>query len=1135
MSSKVELVTVNTPLNSSSFQQQINNNFTAIEESLNKQLQREPQEGVNNAMQQEIDMNSNRIINLAEPVNPSDAARFKEVQDVQGYAQEAKDARDEAVQAKEDAVDAKEAAEDAKTDAVDAKEDAESARDTAVQAKDDAVAAKDDITTLLTEDYPEITTVANNISDVQTVAANVTDVNTVAGVSSDVTTVAGVASDVSTVAGDTANIATVAGISSDVSTVAGVASDISTVEGIASDVSTVAGIASDVTAVAGDASNVSTVAGMSSDISDVVTNMTAIQGASQNASDAADSAELAHKWATSSTVVESGQYGASYYALRAANYMNGAESARDTARDWATKTDGLVESTDYSSKYYAQQAAAIVATLGSVLVYKGSVATYADLPATGNHIGDVWNVLADGKNYAWDGTAWDDFGGAITVSIATASDVSLTNLQNGEVLIYNSTTQKWENGTVQSGSENVLNSLTSAQAAILVANGTYEGEPAVSGTVYTNEAGKFQQYTKTTNEAGTVSVANATSVGGYLGSIGNTLFALPYSGTTGNYSTDKGATWTNFTSPVSGGYVAIGGTSEFVVAIYSGSIMSSTDGHTWTTGTKPTTATGNFTFSTANGKLYLNDREHVYYTSDGSTWTQMSDLPITGAFRFVSNDNIMVLIPDGLSSSSSTTWYKSTDNGTTWTSFTGLNLWYQSNFPACVLDTGNGFVIAGSWSGTGGSKLFSEDFTTNTTIPYTSLDASASAAGVKTANGLCVIISDAGYSSTKDTYCYSADGATWTKATLPAGVAYRGLATVGNDVLIGNQRYSGNPLYDVHGEVWYTYTLTDLSMTSAEISAAIPSGILTNTATGSNSLTILGTAATGTNDIAIGVGSKATGGSSVALGYSCTANGSSGIAIGNDAYAGGSNSIYIGYKYNSGYYAAGQYDICIGYNTSTSGSGGCVCIGGSSSAGYGGVAVGYSASANYNSRGVAIGNSAKSQASYAIQLGQGTNSNANTFSVGLSSSLNVQLLDSTGEIPEARMAKIIISGASDPTTATVGTVGQLYKNTTDGGIFKCTDTTGSVYTWSELGAGGGGSSIAKETYTNPALTASDNYCTWTITHGLNTKDVVVSVFRTDDDVEPMVNIIHRTTSTVIVVFNSSADIAAGAYKAVIIG
>lgn len=77
--SKINLVTVNTPLNSSSFQQEINSNFTAIGEALEKQLQREPQEDINNAMQQELDMNSYRIINLGAPVNPSDAARKQDI------------------------------------------------------------------------------------------------------------------------------------------------------------------------------------------------------------------------------------------------------------------------------------------------------------------------------------------------------------------------------------------------------------------------------------------------------------------------------------------------------------------------------------------------------------------------------------------------------------------------------------------------------------------------------------------------------------------------------------------------------------------------------------------------------------------------------------------------------------------------------------------------------------------------------------------------------------------------------------------------------------------------------------------------------------------------------------------------
>lgn len=57
--------------------------------------------------------------------------------------------------------------------------------------------------------------------------------------------------------------------------------------------------------------------------------------------------------------------------------------------------------------------------LTTVYRYKGSVATYADLPTTGQKVGDVWNVetadpdhgIKAGDNVAWDGAQWDTLGG----------------------------------------------------------------------------------------------------------------------------------------------------------------------------------------------------------------------------------------------------------------------------------------------------------------------------------------------------------------------------------------------------------------------------------------------------------------------------------------------------------------------------------------------------------------------------------------------------------------------------------------------------------------------------------------------------------------------------------------------------
>ena len=47
------------------------------------------------------------------------------------------------------------------------------------------------------------------------------------------------------------------------------------------------------------------------------------------------------------------------------------------------------------------------AKVSSVYRFRGSVATYSDLPTTGQVVGDVWNVEDTGANYAWSGTEWD--------------------------------------------------------------------------------------------------------------------------------------------------------------------------------------------------------------------------------------------------------------------------------------------------------------------------------------------------------------------------------------------------------------------------------------------------------------------------------------------------------------------------------------------------------------------------------------------------------------------------------------------------------------------------------------------------------------------------------------------------------
>lgn len=71
--------------------------------------------------------------------------------------------------------------------------------------------------------------------------------------------------------------------------------------------------------------------------------------------------------------------------------------------------------------------------VSAVMRYKGSKDTYADLPAEGNAIGDVWNIatadiaqgIKAGDNVAWNGTGWDVLGGAVDLSgYATKTDLN---------------------------------------------------------------------------------------------------------------------------------------------------------------------------------------------------------------------------------------------------------------------------------------------------------------------------------------------------------------------------------------------------------------------------------------------------------------------------------------------------------------------------------------------------------------------------------------------------------------------------------------------------------------------------------------------------------------------------------------
>lgn len=92
--------------------------------------------------------------------------------------------------------------------------------------------------------------------------------------------------------------------------------------------------------------------------------------------------------------------------------------------------------------------------LATVYKYKGSVETYADLPTSGQQVGDVWNIetadpdhgIKAGDNVAWDGAQWDTLGGNHDLS-----------------------------GYAQLNSANTFTALNTFRANIIVSNGTAAG------------------------------------------------------------------------------------------------------------------------------------------------------------------------------------------------------------------------------------------------------------------------------------------------------------------------------------------------------------------------------------------------------------------------------------------------------------------------------------------------------------------------------------------------------------------------------------------------------------------------------------------------------------------------------------
>lgn len=250
------------------------------------------------------------------------------------------------------------------------------------------------------------------------------------------------------------------------------------------------------------------------------------------------------------------------------------EAAQDAVEDseaWAVGERGGVpvpsgdETYHNNSKYWAEQAAQYAQ---GGIVFRGSVA-FTSIPSTGMSDGDMYNITNDfttdsrfiegagkecaaGTNIVWieDVEKWDIFAMSKIGSLDDLNDVNISSPTNGQGLLYNSTTQEWENTNIPSGGASALDDLTDVEITT----------PS-SGQVLKYDGSKW------------VNGAGGSASGDYVGLYGDTLVGSDLNNITsvGNYYNDGTVTVSNYPA-----FPGVSATSVFRMTVEKESDSSST-------------------------------------------------------------------------------------------------------------------------------------------------------------------------------------------------------------------------------------------------------------------------------------------------------------------------------------------------------------------------------------------------------------------------------------------------------------------------------------------------------------------------------------------------------------------------------
>ena len=172
----------------------------------------------------------------------------------------------------------------------------------------------------------------------------------------------------------------------------------------------------------------------------------------------------------------------------------------DEEAELAIVYDSIAEAMEQAGYITADDVqTAINAALTSVFRYKGVKSSAAELPATGNKVGDVWFVSSDNSEYAWNGERWEQLGSANgapaspTGMVAEAtgkttirikwSDPEEMTYSNGAYSVWKATALVRKTGsTPQSPSDGTLVTMSTTHDAY--ATSGYQDTGLENGTTY---------------------------------------------------------------------------------------------------------------------------------------------------------------------------------------------------------------------------------------------------------------------------------------------------------------------------------------------------------------------------------------------------------------------------------------------------------------------------------------------------------------------------------------------------------------------------------------------------------------------------------------------------------------------------